>query len=1158
MADQVDNKVKDKEFPLTSFSVKNRTTVYVLTFIIIILGVLSYVSLPKETFPEVKIPTIYVGTSYPGNSPKDIENLITRPIEKEINTIDNIDEMSSTSVQDYSTVVVKFTNDMETTEVLRKVKDAVDRAKSELPDDLDNDPDVFELDFGEFPIMNINLSGEYNNEELKDYAEYAEDKIEALPEVSEVNIRGLDEKEVEISVDPHKMEALEISYNDLQNAISNENVTLSGGNLKMGHKKRSVRVVGEFDHPREISNIIVKDEKQNIVYLKDIAEVTFGYKEKESYARLGGKPVVMLDVVKKSEENLIQASNKINAIIEEAKADYFPGDLQISVTNDQTDQTRTQVNNLENNIISGVILVTLILLFFLGSRNALFVGIAIPLSMFTSFMVIGFLGIVINMMVLFALIMALGMLVDNGIVVVENVYRLLEEGYKITDAVKQGVGEVALPIISSTATTLAAFLPLAFWPGIMGEFMFYLPITLIITLTSSLFVALVINPVLIDTFMKLSGDESYNYKKIWILSSILTIAGIMLTIPYWAGYWENMAENGSAASPLLSNFFTGLGNFLIVAGLLVLLNVYLLLPATNKFANKILPKVDNFYQRFLTKVFHGNNPLWYFIGTIILLIFALTLLATFTPKVSFFPDNEPKYVNVFIELPTGTDIEYTNTITKKLENDVEKIIAPYSKAVESVISYVGKGASDPMDLTAVGQQSTPNKARINIAFVKFENREGIQTSQILEKIRKNVMEIPGVTITVKKDQVGPPVGEDINIEVSGEKYEKIIDITNELKSKIQEAEIHGIEALKSNLEKGKPELIVNLDREKSRRFGVSTAQVANVLRTALFGQEVSQFKQGEDDYPIMVRLNEKYRHDLDALLNQHITFRDPATGRIKQVPVSALADIRFTSSYGAIKRKDLDRVITLSSNVLEGSNATEINNQIKALVKDMNIPKGYDIKFTGEQEQQAQEMAFLFQALMTAVFLIFLIIVAQFNKISAPFIIMSSVIFSTIGVYLGLVIFQMEFIVIMTMIGIISLAGIVVNNAIVLIDFIEITRDRKRKALDDPTSNLNKQELISAIIEGGKTRLRPVILTALTTIFGLIPLAAGININFITLLTDYDPQFFIGGDTVMFWQPISLTIIFGLIFATFITLVIVPVMYFLSEQIKRSIKPSQQ
>lgn len=1116
---------KEKEFKLTNLALKNRTTVFFLLFLIVVMGVNAYITLPKDSYPEVEQPMVYIGTAYPGNTPVDIENLITRPLEKEINDVSNLDNIRSTSVQDFSTIIAEFQSDVEIADALQKVKDAVDKAKTELPSDLDQDPNVFELNFSEFPIMNINLSGNYRIEQLEDIAEDFKDELEKVSEVSYVEIRGVDEKEVKIMADPYLMDARMVNFTDIENAISAENVTFSGGNIKEGEIRRSLRVVGEFDDPEQMLDIVIKHQDNNIVYLRDVAEVDFDYKEKTSYARLNQKPVISVDVVKRSGENLLITTDKIKVKIDEM-LERYPGDLEISITNDQSQMTRDLVNSLENNIISGVILVVLVLLFFLGTRNALFVGIAIPLSMFMSFLILSFMGLTVNMMILFSLILALGMLVDNGIVIVENVYRLMEEGKTAWEATKAGVGEVAWPIITSTATTLAAFLPLALWPGLTGAFMSYLPIGVMITLASSLFVALVINPALISSFMKIEDRTKLDHKKVLRNSILLLVAGAALWVPVM---W--------------------LGNLLIFAGLLILLNVYVLMPGSRRFQQNVLPWLEDIYSRTVSFALKGVYPYLFFAGTVGILVFAVFLNGAYPPKVLFFPENLPKYVNVFIEFPVGTDIERTNEFSKEIEGRLAGVIEPYQDIVESMIAKVGQDTADPNDPSAFGQTDTPNKARITVNFVEFKKRDGVNTRVVMNEIRDVVQGFPGVNITVDKDPMGMPTGKPVNIEVSGEDIPRLIALVENMKNFINNSGIEGIENLQADMNTGKPELLINIDREKARRFGLSTYTIANEVRTSLFGKEISKYKEGEDDYEIQLRLQDKYRYDMETLRNKSITFRNQVNGRMMQIPISAVADMELSTTYGSVKRKDLDRMITLQSNVLDGYNPTAINTEIRELLAEFEMPQGYSWKFGGEQEKQAEEMEFLSSALLLAIFIIFMIIVAQFNKVTTPLIIMSSVVLSTAGVLLGLVAFNMDFVVIMTMIGIISLAGVVVNNAIVLVDFIELIRERKKKELG--VEHLEFSDINAAIAEAGRTRLRPVLLTAITTILGLIPLAIGLNFDFVKFFSTMEVDFYMGGDNVVFWGPMSWTIIFGLTFATFLTLIIVPVMYQFFAKINR-------
>ncbi len=1148
---------KLKEFGLSSWATLNKTTVLVITAIIVLSGLYAYIDVPKESFPEVTVPQIYVGTAAPGNSPTDVEKLITRPLEKEINTITGVDEIVSVSTQGYSAIDIKFTFDVTPEEALRKVKDKVDKAKSDpdFPKDLPADPNVFELNFTELmPVMNINLSGDFSLDDLKDYAEILEERIEALPEISKVDIRGVMDKEVEIQVDYLKAEAMQVSFNDIASAIQQENLSISGGDILVDEFKRTLQIVGEFRSMADVENVVVKSENQNTIYLRDLATVQFKEKEKESFAREYMRPVITLDIIKRSGKNLIAASDKINAIIEDARKNDLPESLSLTITNDQSDQIRTQVDELQNSIIFGVILVVGVLLFFLGLRNALFVGIAIPLSMFMSFMILYALGITFNVMVLFSLVLALGMLVDNGIVVVENVYRLMDEkGMSALRASRYGVGEVAWPIIASTATTLAAFIPLAFWPGLMGEFMKFLPITLIIVLSSSLFVALVINPVFTAMYMRVGLDKT-NFKRVNLVSGSLTAIGLVFVA---VSYLVQGEEGGDPLGGLRV-----FGNILLIAGILGFMNAYLLTPATLRFQNNFLPRLENAYERFLNWVLAGRKPWYFFFGTGGLFLVSLILMGAFTPKVEFFPSNEPQYLNIFIEKPIGTSIEATNAVALEIERRVIDVLNSdafkaedpktgevTSFLVNSVIGQVGNGTSDPNQGPQLG--NTPHKARITVSFVPFQNRRGLSTNDVMNAIREELKNYPEAEIVVTKNENGPPQGPPINIEIKGEDYDSVLFYANGLKRFIEGRRMAGIEELKLDVNKAKPEMPITIDREKARRYGLSTYQVGDAIRTALFGREVSTYKDGEDDYEVNIRFNDDYRNNADALMNQKITFRDPSNGRIKQVPISAVATFDKSNTFSAVKRIDLDRVITIQSNVLEGYNANEIVATLKSELVNFEVPENITFEFTGQQEEQAEQMAFLSKALMIALFLIFLIIVAQFNSTSAPFIIGFSVFFSMIGVLLGLVIFQMDFVILMTMIGIISLAGVVVNNAIVLIDYTNLVRERRMDELElGDNEELDFAEVETAIVQAGKTRLRPVLLTAITTVLGLLPLAIGLNIDFVGFMYDYDPKFYIGGDNNVFWKPMSWAIIFGLTFATFLTLVIVPVMYWYLSRAK--------
>jgi multidrug efflux pump subunit AcrB len=836
----------------------------------------------------------------------------------------------------------------------------------------------------------------------------------------------------------------------------------------------------------------------------------------------------------------LSATDAIYKIIEQAKKNRFPRDLNISITDDQSEKTRSQLSDLENSIISGMLLVIMVLYFFLGLRNALFVGFAIPMSMFVSFLVFGMLGYTLNMVVLFSLILALGMLVDNAIVVIENMYRLYEQGYSAYRAAKEGVGEIAIAIISSTATTLAAFVPLLFWKDLMGEFMRFIPLTLIIVLSSSLFVALVLNPVIASVFIrKQEASFKKNLKEILKKSGLFVILGLVLLI---------------LGQQLNNILIKGLAGLSFVTALLIILDAVLFRSIAHIFNTRLLPYLESAYLRLMDLVLKRGRPGWVIFGTFALLIVSIVTLFVTAPKVEFFPVNMPSNINVFIEAPTGSDIFYTDSISKEIEKDVYSFVGPYQSAISSIITNVGKGTNDPKD--GPSQGASPNKARIKISFKEFKKRGDVNTADVMKLLSAYLPKYPGIKIKVDKNRDGPPRGKPVSIEVSGDDFAVLMDLSSDIRGWIDRAEIPGIEGLETDLDAAKPELLINVDRDKAKRFGISTSQIGSNLRTALFGKEVSKFKDGEEDYSIMLRLKEDYRTDLSALLNQKVTFRNKMNGKIVQVPASSVMDFEYDMSFGSVNRKDMQRVVTISSNVIEGYNANLINSEIEEVLSVYSLPEGYSIQFTGEQKEQVKAIRFLSRALMIAIAMIWLILLSQFNSFLKPIIIVITVLFSTIGVFMGLAFTGMDVVVILTGIGVVSLAGIVVNNAIVLIDYIDLVKSRRKETdgIDDEVI-LPRDKLVEVIKEGGKTRLRPVLLTAITTVLGLIPLAIGLNIDFTSLITSFDPKIYFGGDNTIFWSPLAWTIIYGLLFATFLTLVVVPTLYLISERVRLLIRP---
>jgi len=1099
----------NKEFFATSWAIDNKISVYVLVFIISVFGILNYYTIPKEQIPEIVIPMININTIYPGTSPADMENLVTRPLEKNLKSISDVKKITSRSVQDFSAIIVEFNTGIDITEAKQRVTDAVDKTKSDLPTDPSFiEPSIMEIDLSEIPIQYINLSGDIPLDRIKEYADEMQDRIETLEEITRVEIGGALNREIQIDIDMYKMRAASLTFYDVEQAVNFNNMTVSGGNIDLQGMSRSLRVIGEVTDVDEIANIIIGTSSGALVKLKDIANVRDGYAQPENFARYDGKNVITLNVVKKSGKNLLNASDKINAIITNMKETSLPSNLIVEVTGDQSKYTRNTVTELNNTIIIGFILVVIVLMFFMGVINAMFVALSVPLSMALAYIVLPWIGFTMNMLVMFSFIFALGIVVDDAIVVIENTHRIHQK-YKrdIATSAKMAAGEVFMPILSGTLTTLAPFFPLALWPGVVGKFMMFIPITLIITLFASLIVAYIFNPVFAVDFMKHDEDD-----RPFPLRKILKIAGIIIlvSLPFHL-----------AGAKLLGNLT------ILIAFLFVIHNLfgYKML---RRFQTRTFPAIMRKYHSTLVWVLKGKRPIYILWGMIALFVATMVLNNIVETEVVFFPDNEPSTINTFIKMPVGTQIEVTDSVAHLVEHRIMDVLGESNPIVESVVTNVAFLASDNNFDNA---SKSSHLAKIAVNFVEFKERHGEKTGHYMTEMRNALKDIAGAEIVVDKLAMGPPTGKPVNIEISGEDLGFLINTSNRFIRYIDSLQIGGIEELKSDFASNKPEIIINLDRERANMEGISAAVVGDAIRTGKLGKEISKYREGEDQYPIMLRFEENQRKDIEQLLNLTVTYRDMNSGILRQIPLSVVARIDYVNSYGQINRLNLNRVITVSSNVLDGFNANVINAEIRKAIPGFIKPSDIDIRITGEQEDQAESMVFLMKAMMLSLFLIMFILITQFNSMSKALIIVSEVVFSLIGVLLGYMIFGMTISIIMTGMGIVALAGIVVRNGILLVEFTDVLKAQGMKTRQ-------------AIIEAGKTRITPVVLTATATILGLIPLAIGMNINFSTLLTEFNPQIHFGGDNVMFFGPLSWTIIFGLSFATFLTLVLIPIMYF--------------
>lgn len=1235
-------------------AIELRTSVVVLTALIGLGGVLAYVGLPKESNPSIEIPNIIVTTVYPGASPDDVEGLITQPIEEEIQAISGIKEIRSTSTEGVSTVMIEFDPEVQISEATQKVRDKVDLAKPELPIDAE-EPIINEIDLSEFPILTLNLAAEYPLSRLKDVAEKLQDELEAIPSVLEAELIGGLEREVQVNVDLAKLQGYDLAFEDVVNTIRDENTNIPGGSIDIEHLNYLIRVDGQFEDYREIEDLVIKAPERKPIYVRDVATVRFGFKDRSSYARLRVlkddkddgtleevdqktyAQVIAVNVKKRSGTNILDTADAVREVV----ADFdFPPGTQILMTGDQSKMVKDLVKDLENNIISGLVFVVSVLLFFLGVRTSILVGVAIPLSMGVSFIVFQAMGQTLNFVILFSLIIALGMLVDNAIVIVENIYRYIEEGHPHFEAARRATNEVGMAVVSSTATTVGAFIPMLFWPGIIGEFMGFLPLTLIITLTSSLFVALVINPVVTGYFAQVGGRSSgpglsrTGVKALALVGGVVALVigvwrpltlvvlvvstavlvglhyGLMKRIAdtfmrdgmpklafYYRRFLGTMLERDySVKRPYLRNTFAiaaftggfgllftgailsgalgqaagmvlmGPGGLLMVLGIAgILLHTVETIFIGAKTSLKAGLWASAFVLALLIVIYISPRPLA-MDTLIVIMVFPLTiaaigglgllfgrgrryliltdnrarllnsalgglfaivmLFAVAPPPVVFFPDTDPTQVRVAVKGPLGMNIEASNRLATMFQERVDELLEGDLGAkanVKDAVVMVGI-SNDPM----AGGHTSPERSSVTLNVVDF-NQRAESSRSTLEKLRARLGGIPSAEFEIQRDQQGPPTGPPVNIEVSGPDFPTIVRLSSQLKDRLssgaETGAIPGLVDVRDNLDTGRPEIAVRIDRQRAAQFKLNTAQIASTVRTAVHGNEASKFRTGEDEYDITVRLGELDRQSLEAVKSLTIV-KDG-----QPIPLSAIADFRVGSGLGSITRKDLQRMVTVQGNAAPGANPQQVLEATRKHLKEFEgaLPTGYRLAYTGENKDQEESFAFLTTALIIGASLILMILIAQFNSLSGPLIIMAAAGLSLIGVMLGLVLTRTEF-GIMIFIGIISLVGIVVNNSIVLIDYTMQLQAR----------GMEKRE---AIIEAGATRLRPVLLTALTTVLGLIPLTFGINIDFVGYLSNFDPDLRIGSQNTQFWGPMGIAIISGLSFATFLTLVIVPTMY---------------
>ncbi len=1037
---------------VTDFAVKHATTVLVLFVIIVIGGLSSYNSLPREAAPDIAMPIVIISTPYFGVSPADIETLVTQPMEKELKALRDLKKMTSTSAESVSLITLEFEPEIDIETALQKVRDKVDKAKPELPPDAE-DPEIIEVNASDWPVLIANVSADMDPVRLKELAEDIKDDIEKIPGVLRVDLTGGVEREIQVLADPAALRHHGVSLNQLIGTLQKENINLPGGNVDMGPMTYTVRVPGEFESVSQIQDLVVKAPGGRPVYVRDVARIVDTYKSRETFSQLttwqevNGEKVpvtrtnVSLAVVKRAGENIIDIADQAKKVIDEHERETSGG-IKIQVINDMSTVIKMRVHELENNIITGLILVLLTLLFFMGGfRNALFVAISVPMSMLITFMVLSAMGITLNMVVLFSLVLALGMIVDNAIVIVENIYRHASEGKDRVTAALDGTKEVGWPVIASTATTVGAFFPMVFWPGVMGEFMGYLPMTVIITLLSSLFVALVINPTLCAVFLKVDDSKTYNENEVPD-NIIYTVYRAVLE---WSLNWR-----------------------ISVVGLSIL-------------------------------ALFGSMFLW----------------GATSAGVEFFPQTTPDKFEVGIEMPDGTNLETTRELMTRLADPLDQ----RPELVEAWILDGGIKAGQSMG--ASGRAEHYGKITVDLVAVEEQQED---PDVWMDELRAIYADVPGASVVLNKESMGPPAGKAVNIEIVGDDLEVMSGIARQVKDQIRG--IPGIIDLTDDIELSRPEIHVIVDRERAAVAGVDTRGIAQTVRTAINGTEATVFREGDEEYDIVVKLPEEDRQDIEDIKNLTIVNRDEF-----HIPLTEVALVQVRGGAGSIRHKDQDRVVTVGANAASGYLPANLLAQVQDRVSaNVEVPSGYTIRYTGENEDQNEAADFMINALLAALFIISLILVTQFNSVLQPMIIVGSVMLSLIGVFLSLIITGAPFGIIMTGIAIISLAGIVVNNSIVLIDYANQLRDR----------GMSRRE---AVLTAGLVRLRPVMLTAITTVLGLVPIVVGVSIDFV------NTKIAVGGQSVEMWGPMANAVTAGLMVATVLTLVVVPVLYSLLDDV---------
>lgn len=1113
----------------------SRVIIGILVFILVA-GTISYITIPKEATPDVNIPFIYISLSQKGISPDDSERLLVKPIEDEVKTVEGVKEVRSTAYSGGGNVLLEFNPGFDSDKAMDDVREKVDRAKSDLPNEAD-DPTVNEVNISAFPILLISLSGDLPDRTLQELAEFLQEEIETIPSVLEAKIGGKRKEQVDVIVDVRAIEGYDINLSTLINIVKQNNMMVSAGEQDTGDGSFSIKVPGLYENIEDVLDTPIKTYGDSVITFRDIAKVKRTFEDRKSFARVNGKNSVTIEVSKRIGENIIETVDLVKSIVNDAQKN-FPKNIKISFSQDSSKYIKNMLNSLQNNVIAAIILVLIIILGTLGIRSGFLVGVSIPGAFLSGVLALSLMGFTVNIVVLFALILSVGLLVDGAIVVVEYADRKINEGLSITESYSLASKKMAFPIIASTATTLAAFLPLIFWPGIAGEFMKYLPITLICVLTSSLFMALLFVPVV--------GSSSASIIKI-LLQIILPLIPALIAF--------NLIKIGKGYIPGFGiiNIVLTILNYLLPLILFIFISIKII-SFVNKISNSLnapikqvsktavvlssesktspleLPGFTGFYAKLINKFL--SHPAKVVITAILILISIQFLYTRIGSGVEFFPEVEPDLSKIVIYARGNLSVEEKNNYVARVENiilDIQKNNNEF-KNIYSISGNVSEQSEDSEDY--IGS--------VSLEYVDLENRR--PSIIILKEIMEKTQIINGIKVETREQEAGPPRGKPINIKLTSSDKNLLFLEASRLKKFMDN--YPGLVNVEANLPAPGIEWEIKVNRKQASKFGANISSIGNVIKLSTNGIKLGEYRPDDtsESIPLYLRYPQEGR-TLDMLQNLRINTQNglvPISNFVKIVPKNRTGNIIRVNSKNAIniktdvdigifadrKMKELEFALGLTSEkpMYRGR---PINN-----IKTFELNNNVQAKLTGESEDQKEAQRFLTKAFGVALFLMLMILLLQFNSFYSSFLILFAVVMSTAGVLIGLMITGQAFGIVMTGVGVIALAGIVVNNNIILIDTFDYLKNEM-------------PSIKEAIIKTGAQRLRPVLLTTFTTVLGLLPMVTMTNVDFFTR------QIKIGTQDTQWWVQLSTAIVFGLIFATALTLIVTPSLLMLRENIKR-------